>query len=682
MKPFITKLLKGITYSFSLQYINNITINKGIKMENGIKLEIIALEASIPQWREAYYNGTSIVNDEVYDNAEDRLRELKPDSEVLNETGAEITGDGTKREHKIAMGSQAKTKITDDGIADVIARFIMKGKTIVSHKMDGISFATDYENGKLLHSTTRGNGFIGEDIPNPTEFKHINATVNCKDTFTARGELVVSYEDFETINSQLADEDKFANPRNAASGIARKANSPFRKYITAYYYDAVLETEVTAKEEIFEFLTETMVEGSVVPYWVGMTGAEFEALALDLDVNRKELPYMIDGLVIEFNDLATMKKLGVAGGNKPKGSIALKFNPIAAQAPATTVVWQVGSTGDICPVAEFAPTLVDGSVIRRASIHNYEIFKSWNLAEGDMLEVQKNNDIIPQIKSVISRSGNKPFEAPTECPVCGSTLEITKEHKTAQLHCSNEACKAKAVGFIKKWVDKTDMNKKGVGEAFIDSYLESYDTVEELYSLTVSDVMKISSRYKERSATKIVDAIQASKGLKLMDFFGGLNIHGTGSRTFKKFIDLENLTTVDEVLAYVKSNDLTKVKGLGGKAAKCIEEGLVTFADKIENLKAIVEIEKVVLIEEAADAKSFLFTGKILSINEATGKAYTRKDMVAMVTAAGHVAGSSVNKDLDYLVTADPDSKSAKMQKARDKGVNVIGEDEFFSMMK
>jgi len=125
-----------------------------------------------------------------------------------------------------------------------------------------------------------------------------------------------------------------------------------------------------------------------------------------------------------------------------------------------------------------------------------------------------------------------------------------------------------------------------------------------------------------------------------------------------------------------------QVKGLGGKAAKCIEEGLVTFADKIENLKAIVEIEKVVLIEEAADAKSFLFTGKILSINEATGKAYTRKDMVAMVTAAGHVAGSSVNKDLDYLVTADPDSKSAKMQKARDKGVNVIGEDEFFSMMK
>jgi DNA ligase (NAD+) len=651
-------------------------------METAIKTEIQELEANIAKWRSASYNGVDLVTDQVYDLAEDRLRELNPGSEVLKEAGAEITGDGTKRKHKIAMGSQAKTKIIDDGITIVAKKFIGKGSTIVSHKMDGISFASDYENGKLLYSTTRGNGLIGEDIPNPTEFKHITSTIDYKETFTGRGELVVSYEDFETINSQLSDDDKFSNPRNAASGIARKADSPFRKYITAYYYDAVIPTEVTNKEEIFKFLTDTMVEGSVVPYWIDMTPKAFEELALDLDVNRKDLPYMIDGLVIEFNDLAKMKALGTAGGNKPKGSIALKFNPIAAQSKSTTVVWQVGSTGDICPVAEFVPTLVDGSVIRRASIHNYEIFKSWNLAEGDMLEVQKNNDIIPQIKSVVSRSGNKPFEAPTECPVCGSTLELIKEHKTTQLHCSNDDCKAKAVGGIKKWVDKTDMNKKGVGEAFIDSYLEKYDTVEELYSLTVNDVMNISDRYKDRSATKIVAAIQASKSLKLMDFFGGLNIQGTGSRTFKKFIDLENLTTVDEVINYVKSNDLTKVKGLGDKAAKCIEEGLVSFADKIENLKAIVEIEKVELIEEATDAKSFLFTGKILSVNDSTGKAYTRKDMVAMVTAAGHKAATSVNKDLDYLVTADPTSNSSKMKKARDKGVKVIGEDEFFSMMK
>ena len=636
--------------------------------------------------KEAYYNDSPIMSDEDFDNYEEELYNLDADNAYFALTGATAIGEN-KRKHNMPMGSQAKVKIDDtvvDGVTDVCQRFLEQGSTIVSYKMDGISATVDYDDGMLKFATTRGDGFVGEDIPNPEEFRNVSEVIDDRTEFTARCELVIHYDDFELINSQLSDDDKFSNPRNAVAGIARKADSPFRKYITAYYYDAVghFDSPMDYKEQVFGFLIETFGEDAVVVYRVDMTNDEFRTLAEKLDITRKELPYMIDGLVIEFSSLEKMNKLGVANGDKPKGSIALKFNAVAETTHVTDVVWQVGSTGNLTPVVEFEPTLIDGSVVRRASIHNYDIFQSWGFGEGDTIEVQKNNDIIPQVKTLLEKSSNDGYEAPTFCPECGSELAYIKVSKTTNLVCTDATCPAKYIGTIKKWAMKSGMTSKGVGDAFFEAYA-SQDVVvgpAGLYDLTVKGIMELSDRYKEKSATKIYNAIQSSKTMKLMDFFGGLNIHGAGSRTFKKILDHYAVSDVMYGCACMIKQDVKhNVDGIGDITAKCIKDGIVKLNNTIINLEKIITIE--VEEEVSADASSFLFTGSFNTIDPDTGKGYKRKALEALVATKGHSAASSVNKNLDYLVTSDPDSTSSKMEKARKNGVVILGEEEFFGMM-
>ncbi len=647
------------------------------------------------QYKKSYYNDVSEVSDEDFDKLEDQLRELDPTNDYFSVVGSPVDDDNkNKRTHKIPMGSQSKVKINDGGIDYVIDNFINTCDTIVSYKMDGISVAIDYSNGVLQFATSRGDGFIGTDLPNPSEFVNVPVSVSETCDFTARGELVITYDDFITINAQLSDDDKFSNPRNAVSGIAQKEDSPFRKYITVYYYDAVGDFVCDYKTQVFEFLVNVFCIDSngdigsdaVVPYYNNMSPDEFRELAEDLDKNRKSLPYMIDGLVIEFDNLEYYKSLGIANGNKPKGSVAFKMNPIAEETTVTGVVWQVGSTGDLTPVVEFEPTLIDGSIVSRASIHNYTIFKEWGFCVGDVIKVQKNNDIIPQVKEIVGTfPGSVMCEAPTECPDCGSTLEHITVAKTENLTCTNPVCGAKRVGAIKKWCTKAGMNTKGVGDAFFESYVDYCETQDDgfnistVYCLTVEDIMKISSRYKDKSATKIYNAIQSSKTMKLMDVFGGLNIHGCGSRTFKKIIEASGVTTIVGVYDYCRQNDLTKIDGIGDVTAKAIVSGLPECHGDMVFMTSEIEI-----IQEAtisADAQTYLFTGTFVTIDPDTGKGYKRKALEALVSSKGHIPASAVNKKLNYLVTSDPESTKGKMKKARDMGIPIIGEDEFFGMM-
>lgn len=628
------------------------------------------------QYKKSYYNGESEVSDKEFDELEESLRHIDPNNGYFALVGSPtIVGD--KRKHKIAMGSQAKVKIEDHGVAKVCERFISQGSTIVSYKMDGISCAIEYNNGSLQCATSRGDGVVGDVLINAHEFGNIPETIEELYEFTARCELVIHYDDFELINAQLEDDDKFSNPRNAVAGIARKADSPFRKYITAYYYDVVGNFVADWKETTFGLLVDAFGQDAVVPYFVNMSNTEFRTLAEDLDKTRKQLPYMIDGLVIEFNSLEKMEKLGVANGNKPKGSVALKFSPITETSMIRGVVWQVNSTGNLTPVVEFSPTLIDGSVVRRASIHNYDIFKEWDFEEGDIVEVQKNNDIIPQVKRVVSRVGvGDQFTTPTHCPVCDSELQLIKAAKTTNLVCTNPLCDAKRMGSIKKWCDKAGMTSKGVGDAFFKSYVDYCERQEDgfnistVYCLSIDDIMEMSDRYKTKSATKIYNAIQSSKTMKLMDVFGGLNIHGCGSRTFKKIIDASGATTIVDVYDYCMMNDLSTIDGVGDVTAKAIVNGLPSCHNDMVCM--MLEIEIIQEQQAIGNLGSFLFTGKFST---------KRKDLEYMVVDAGGNISSSVNKSLDYLVQSDPTSTSSKSKKAEKLGIPIIGEDEFLKLL-
>lgn len=646
--------------------------------------DINSLVSELKRYRAEYYQGLPTISDADFDELEDKLRLIDPTNEYFTLVGAPVVGT-RKRKHTIAMGSLAKCKIEEGGIDLIINDFLNKGSCVLSHKLDGISFATEYIDGVHQHATTRGDGVVGEDIPNATDFKNVPQRTLEPFTGTARGELVMSYKDFDYVNSQLPEDDKFSNPRNAVAGIARKADSPFRKYITAFYYDMTDDLPALNKIEVLGGLCivfgfDCVVKYHDMPYVnadsVVLINAWFTEFANGLDKTRKELPYMIDGLVVEFDDRAYFESLGVSE-NKPKGAIALKFTAVAEKTYVIRVVWQVGSTGVLTPVVEFVPTLIDGSIVRRASIHNYDIFKEWNFHVGDEIEVQKNNDIIPQVKSVVTRhTENDVCGHPTHCPECDEELSFVKIDKTTNLVCINPLCKAKFVGAVKKWATKSGMASKGVGDAFFEAYANKYDTVEELYSLSVEDIMSLSDRYKDKSATKIYEAIQSSKTMKLMDFFGGLNIYESGSRTFKKLIDDSKINDIHTFCDMVECSDLTLTKGIGEITAKSITEGLQKLTTMIDKLSRIVTITS-----EQIGGESILFTGAFVSIDPTTGKRYTRERLEALIVEKGYSVATTVNKELGYLVTSDPDSTSSKMVKAKKLGVKILSESDFFNMI-
>lgn len=635
---------------------------------------IESLVARLTEYRNAYYNGTPLVSDLDYDEAEATLRERDPNNAFFSNVGAPVLSD-KKRKHKIPMGSLNKIKLEDDGVNTLIKNYLSKGDMICSYKMDGISFSVDYKDGVFQSATTRGDGIVGEIINDATTMGNVHNTLEYlsygkihKLTGTLRGELIIEWEDFELINSKLSNDEKFSNPRNATAGIVRKENSPYKHYVKAYYYNMIRDGfEYSSKYNMLCALQNIVSNDAVVKYesftW-DCYPAVLEEYIDRMDKTRKELPYMIDGLVFEFDDQEFYHSLGESCAC-PKGAVALKLTAKAETTHMTDIVWSPGSTGTLCPVAQFTPTLVDGSIVSRASIHNYDIFKRWNLGVGDEIEIQKNNDIIPQIKRVVKHVGDK-FVAPTNCHECGSEL-VFETINTTELKCPNLNCKCRSLGNIMKLIDKMGMNTKGVGEAFAEAYITKYDNVWSIFDLSEVDIKQLSDRYKDKSAKKIYDAIQSSKGCKLADFFGALNIEGCGSRTFKRIIDYLDIQTIKGVVDFVNCLYIRDVSGIGESTVDALQDGMDAKSKIIDNLA-----ERITIIQEdvqvVSDLGSFLFTGTF---------SVKRSELEKMVIAKGGIVGSSVNKDLTYLVQSDPTSTSAKSEKAKKLGVKIIDENEF-----
>lgn len=633
---------------------------------------IESLVARLTEYRNAYYNGTPLVSDLDYDEAEATLRERDPNNAFFSNVGAPVLSD-KKRKHKIPMGSLNKIKLEDDGVNTLIKNYLSKGDMIGSYKMDGISFSADYKDGVFQSATTRGDGFVGEIIDDATTMGNVICDLRRDFDGTLRGELIIEWVDFEFINSQLPDDEKFSNPRNATAGIVRKENSPYKQYVKAYYYNMIRDGfEYTSKYDMLCTLQNILGEECVVQFKSFVWDCHPAVLAeyVDfMDKNRKDLPYMIDGLVFEFDDLEYYNSLGESGGC-PKGAVALKLSAVAETTHMTDIVWQVGSTGCLTPVAEFDPTLIDGSIVSRASMHNYDIFNGWNLGLGDEIEVQKNNDIIPQIKSVVNHVGEK-FKHPTHCPLCDTEL-VLETINTTNLKCPNLDCKCRALGNISKMIDKLNLNQKGLGDAFAEAYVAKYNDVYSLFTLTEDTIKNLSDRYKDKSAKKIYDAIQSSKTCKLEDFFGLLNIEGCGSRTWKKVIEHFKCSTISHVVGLVYTEAIYSVGGIGESTVNSMRDGLLVKNNTIHELQGHLSI----LVEEApvvGDLGSFLFTGSF---------SVKRSEFEKMVVAKGGTIASSVNKDLKYLVQSDPTSTSSKSEKAKKLGIAIIGEDEFMGMIK
>lgn len=651
-------------------------------MEN----EVRELEQAILKHRDLYYNGQPKISDAAYDALEDELRALAPESEVLQAVGAPPGENGWgKVEHQIPMGSLNKANSMED-VVEWLDQLPDEIGIIWTEKMDGISVALRYKNGYFVQALTRGDGEEGEDITRNVRMmqgvpKVLNKSLTGDNNFDHwyRGEIVLPHDAFEKHF------EGYSNPRNAASGTAR-AQDPEKakrcKHLQVYTYEKFSEYPKMwdKTDEYFHSIQLIEKDGLTTPNWGGSTAWKVDGPEHNLETietvfkdyvggKRDGLNYDIDGLVLRVSGTKLFNELGDYHGN-PRGAIALKFEAEAETTVLTDVLWQIGNSKRVTPVAVFDTVELAGAEVSRASLYNMDYIRELMLNIGDQILVSRVNDVIPRVEAVVAKNNPGYVAPPINCPSCGSALKTVGKY----LECHNQYCDAALAGYVKKWVDKLDL--LDWGDTLIDSLVDfghiQYNP-SELYDMGVESLAGVPNSggaiLGEKKARRLIKKLHSKQHteITLDQFVGGLNIPLIGQRTVLKFMKAGYNTL--EALQNGGVKEFESIDGIGPERAEAMVEGLDHRANDICDLLKHVSI---VDNEGPLVGKSFCFTGKL---------SRPRKQIEKDVKAAGGETKSSVSKSLSYLVCNNPESKSSKAKKARRYGVTIIGESDLLEMM-
>lgn len=634
------------------------------------KKELKEILEKIDNCDEEYYNNNiKIIEDTEYDILKEKLKslfkEFKPSNkadqslyvkieDALSRIGAPPPKDGKwpKVEHEQPMMSLNKVNTPDELYEWADKR--SSSKLLICEKLDGISISLKYENGNFIQALTRGNGTIGEDITRNIK-KIQNLPLKLNDSFTGfvRGEILLKHSDWKEYFPDMA------NPRNAASGIAKRIDGQGVKYLSILTY-TIDGKDFNYEEEVFEYLK---VLGFEIPnYSIQTVIGAIDVWKEYIEIKRNLLNYDIDGLVIRINNREIQFSLGEEN-HRPNGSIAFKFDAPEAKSTITNIICQVGDTGQITPVAEFNEVELMGAKIKKASLHNFSLVKELGIDIGCEVIVSRRNDVIPYIEKVIKNNGTI-FEEPKECPVCSSKTYKNGEY----LLCSNKECPAKVIGRLNKWISELGILEWG--EAILVKLIDSgmVKDVDDLYKLTTDDISKL-ERMGSKSAENLVNELNKYREISLENFLGGLCIDGIATSTVK-FIINNGYTSLD-MIYNLSISDLEKIQGFGNKKATSFFYGLQENKQRIDDiLNSGVKIkEKQVGI---LNGVKIAITGTM---------SVPRKELQNLIVKNGGDISKSVNKDTTYLLIEDVNSTSSKAQAAKKLGIKLISEKQFLDLI-
>lgn len=614
------------------------------------------LEKLIFDAQNAYYNSTPIMSDAEYDALVEELRAVDPDNVLLKVVGAAPPEDSRlqKVAHVIPMGSLNKVNTVEEFTNWAVRK---SAKFILQPKFDGISISLKYQAGKLVQAVTRGSGSEGEDVTH--NLKKCLGDLHPSFTGYLRGEVVVPKSTFE---KHLAD--TMANPRNAASGITRRLDGEGAEYLEVKVYDII--------DESTEFLTEQEKVSAIKE--LGFPTTEYKLVGVENAIKwydhytnklRSELDYEIDGLVFKINDLEAQRSLGEVDG-RPKGQIAWKFAPEMKRTRLTDVLWQVGNTGRVTPVAVFDPVKIGGVTINRASLHNVSNLKALGIKRYAEVLISRRNDVIPYLEQV-TKDGTEEIAIPAVCPTCEEELSFEGEYLT----CTDSLCRSRCAGNLKKWIKVLDIEE--CGDSFIEDVMSRLDveTVSDLYTLTLDELLKLPG-YQVTKANKILANLAKSKNPPFELFLAALNIPNVSVSTFT-LLKKNGFDTIDKIKD-ASINALTNIDGVGEITAEAIvnafrDSRLLSLMNKL--IEAGVKIKED--IKGKLTGMSFCFTGELT---------IKRPDAMRLVKNLGGETKTSVSKGLTYLVQSNPQSTSSKAEKARKYGTKVIGEREFLDLVE
>ena len=558
----------------------------------------------------------------------------------------------------------------------------IKNKTyVVETKIDGLSSALEYREGKFVRGATRGNGLVGEDVTeNLKTIKTIPMELNEKINITVRGEVFISKKDFEKMNKKREEEGEelFANARNAAAGSLRQLDSKITKTrpldIYIFNVQKIEGKEFNSHFEELEYLEK--LGFNVNPVRIPCKDEkEIEEAIKEIGKEREKLTFDIDGAVVKVDDLRFREILGQTA-KTPRWAIAYKYPPEKKETKLKDIICQVGRTGVITPMAILEPVKVAGSTISKTTLHNEDFIKEKDLKIGDTVVIQKAGDVIPEIVEVKKnkRTGEeKDFNMPKVCPVCGA--EAVREEGEAALRCTGIECPAKLFRNLVHFASREAMNIDGLGEQIIKQLLDKglISNMADIYSLTLEDVASLKKNGK-KFAENLINAINNSKQNDLYRLITAFGIRHVGTKAAK--VLAKRYKTMDRLME-VTSSELAMVEDIGPVMADSIREFFLQdqTIDLIKRLKQ-AGVNMKYIEEEGSDerffGKTFVLTGTL--------EKYTRGEAGNIIEKFGGKTSSSVSKKTDYVLAGE--EAGSKLTKAQNLGVKIITEQEFDEMIK
>lgn len=631
--------------------------------------------------RKVYEQGTDeIMSNYEYDSLYDELLKLEsktgivlPNSPTIN-VGYEVVSSLPKEKHKETMLSLDKTKDVDD-----LADFLGDNKGVLSWKMDGLTVVLTYNNGRLQKAVTRGNGEIGEVVTNNAyQFKGLPKVIEFKGQLVLRGEAVISYTDFEKINSSITlEENKYKNPRNLCSGSVRQLDSGItaQRNVRWYAFQIVTADEIALPNSVieqFEWLRNlgfNVVEHRLVD----SSNLKQTIKSFEQKLINKQTDIPSDGLVLTYNDILYGKRLGNTA-KAPRHSKAFKWKDETALTKLKFIEWSPSRTGLINPVAIFEPVDIEGSTIQRASVHNVSILAELQLGYGDEIEVYKANMIIPQILENNTRSAT--CEIPSECPECGGETTIYEDPSSGvlTLYCTNPNCTAKGNRLLQHFVSRDAMNIDGISKETLIKFSELgiiTDFASIYHIKDKHEQIVYLEGFGEKSFANMVDAIEKSREVKLANLIYALGIPNIGLATAKLLCRSFNNDFV--ALLEASFEELTSIDGIGG----VIADSFIDYFSDNDNMDTVIRLAKEVRIIKEEIKSSNEMSGITLCV---TGKVYrfeNRDTIKNLVESMGGKLTSAVSKSTSYLVTNDKTSGSSKNRNAQAFGIPILTEDEF-----
>lgn len=629
----------------------------------------------------AYYDEASeIMSNYEYDALYDELESLEketgytPLNSPTKNVGYTVQSELPKERHRSRMLSLDKTKSREE-----LAAWLGDHEGLLSWKLDGLTVVLTYEGGELVKAVTRGNGDIGEVItPNARVFVNVPKRIPHEGHTVIRGEAVITYEEFDRINEAIDDADaKYKNPRNLCSGSVRQLNSKITAERNVRFYAFTLsEADGVDYEGLRSNQMKWMAEqGFDVVEFVKVDNKNiFEAIDNYAErVHSFEIPS--DGLVLTLEDLEYAATLGTTA-KFPRDSLAFKWADQQAETILREIEWSPSRTGLLNPIAIFDPVELEGTTVKRASVHNLNIMETLKLGIGDTITVYKANMIIPQIGDNITKSGN--IELPSHCPVCDGATEIKLMTGTKVLTCTNPNCLAKQVKRFSLFVSRDALNIEGLSEQtllkFIGlGYIKSFADIFRLENHR-DEIVELDG-FGKKSYDKLSSSIEKSRHTVPARILVALGIPGVGVTTAAQMARAyENKWAKISSLTY---DELISVSGIGEVMARDYE---AFFADE-HNKSVVLDLVGELDIDESYEQVGTALSGETFVITGSLEHYKSRTELKKEIETQGGKVAGSVSKNTSYLVTNNPESGSSKNKAAAELGVKIITEDEIRTML-